>query len=281
MSELKVRNPNRFGIVPDKVLENKAISLETRAVAAWLCGRSDGFTIRVEAMREYFLGVGEKRWSAIRKELESVGWWRSSKAPSGPRGRFVWSHEFSLDGFPDADTVDLTIPPSGMDGQSRHAGSRHAGGGDNHNDVDQQESTNIKPPPSKPEAGGGGGESEGAPTENLDDLVEAAYWQASVAGAIKNPAGWRAKVRSRLRKEGATPDDLLTLKRWCAAQAAAAMREQKAAEQREAEQRARDKANHSKRTGKSQAELETLKSTLKASRGASAPLRCKPPANSG
>lgn len=39
MSRLKVKNSQRFGIVPDYILENKEISLEARAVAAWLVGK--------------------------------------------------------------------------------------------------------------------------------------------------------------------------------------------------------------------------------------------------
>lgn len=263
MSELKVRNPNRFGIVPDKVLEDRRLSLEARAVAAWLCGRQDGFTVRVEAMRKTLLGIGEKRWSAIRKELESVGWWRSSKAPTGPRGRFVWSHEFSLDGFPDAAPTDLTIPPSGMDAQSTHADSRHARGGDNHKDVHQQELTNSKPPPpSKPEAGGGGSDSKGSTPHNLDELVDAAFWQSSAAGAIKNPAGWRAKVRARLAG-GATADDLQTLEQWRAAKCAAVQRGREAAERQEAERQAQARADEARSAGISKAGLDTCLSIVK------------------
>jgi hypothetical protein len=122
---------------------------------------------------------------------------------------------------------------------------------------------------------GGGGEYKRKPHENLDELVDAAYWQAIEAGTvITNLSGWRVSTRTRL-DECVGTDDLDTLKRWRAAQAAAAMREQKAAEQREAEQRARDEADHSKRTGHSQAVIDQMMSIVKplaAGGGASAPL---------
>ncbi len=48
--------------------------------------------------------------------------------------------------------------------------------------------------------------------EDLDELVEAAYWQAMKADkAIKNPSAWRAIVRKRLQENGPSAEDLLCL----------------------------------------------------------------------
>ena len=49
---------------------------------------------------------------------------------------------------------------------------------------------------------------------DLDDLVTAAYWQATQSGKpIKNPSAWRTRVRQRLQA-GASQEDLLCLEAW-------------------------------------------------------------------
>jgi hypothetical protein len=50
---------------------------------------------------------------------------------------------------------------------------------------------------------------------DLDELVEAAYWQAMKADkAIKNPSAWRASVRKRIQENGPSAEDLLCLDQW-------------------------------------------------------------------
>jgi hypothetical protein len=211
MSQLSVRHSRRYGIVADHILENKELSLGARAVAAWLAGRQDGFSIRVEAMCKRFLGIGEKQWKSVRKELEMVGWWRSTRSPSGERGRFVWFHEFCDEGFGGVDG-ETTIPPLSTDGQSMDARSTHAHGGGNHNEVSTNKNlTTTTPNPSsktKPEVGGGGG------GEDIDRLIDAACWQQSQVEAIRNKAGFRTKLRTRMESQGVSEDDRDTLKRW-------------------------------------------------------------------
>lgn len=124
--KVRIKNRNRFSIVPDSLLEEKTISLPARLVAAWLVGRSDNFEIRIADLRR-ILDISEPAWSRIRRELEGVGWW-SSERKSGPGGIFVWEHFFEF-------TADLPIPPKSMDGESIHGNpihgsSMHGKGGD-------------------------------------------------------------------------------------------------------------------------------------------------------
>ena len=106
---LRVKNKHRFGIVPDRLLEDKRLSLSARAVAAWLVGRSDGFEIHIGAIRR-ILGLSEFIWARTRKELKDIGWW-NSKRMKGPGGTFCWEHEFEY-----LDQTDQTIPKFPMDG---------------------------------------------------------------------------------------------------------------------------------------------------------------------
>lgn len=108
---VKVKNKNRFGIVPDSLLENRDLSLPARAVAAWLVGRSDNFEIRTEALRR-ILGISENGWRTVRKELEGAGFWKSERNRD-KRGIFFWIHTFEyMDGS--------SIPPEPMDGSAMH-----------------------------------------------------------------------------------------------------------------------------------------------------------------
>ncbi|RLJ64590.1 hypothetical protein [Sulfurisoma sediminicola] len=126
MTILTVVKKERFSVVPDRILEDRRLSLAARAVAAWLHGRADGFEVRVEAMRTRFLGLSEKSWRAIRKEFELVGWWRSRREKVAD-GKFTWSHTFCAD-------EEATILPHSMDG-----GGMDARGQVNHEDVHQEE----------------------------------------------------------------------------------------------------------------------------------------------
>ncbi|MBK7846250.1 MAG: hypothetical protein IPJ73_02155 [Zoogloea sp.] len=51
--------------------------------------------------------------------------------------------------------------------------------------------------------------------EDLNELVEAACWQAMKADkAIKNPSAWRASVRKRIQENGPSPEDQLCHEEW-------------------------------------------------------------------
>lgn len=54
----------------------------------------------------------------------------------------------------------------------------------------------------------------GAGISNINDLVDAALWEAKSVGLIKYPTRYRAKVRSRLLQSGPSPEDMDTLMRW-------------------------------------------------------------------
>ena len=75
---LKIKNKNRFSMVPDNLLENKTLSLQARAVAGWLVGRSDNFEIRISSLKR-ILGITDFVWVKIRKELEKNGYWKSER----------------------------------------------------------------------------------------------------------------------------------------------------------------------------------------------------------
>ncbi len=114
---VRVKNKSRFTVVPDKVLEDKRLSPMARLVAAWLHGRGDGFIVRVEAMRR-MLGLTEFVWGRIRKELEAVGWWQSSRK-RGRGGVFEWEHtfEFIENTIPKGTIPELAGDGSAMDGK--------------------------------------------------------------------------------------------------------------------------------------------------------------------
>jgi len=50
---------------------------------------------------------------------------------------------------------------------------------------------------------------------DLDDLVDAAFWQAIKADKqIANPSAWRASVRKRIQENGPSPEDQQCLDEW-------------------------------------------------------------------
>ena len=66
---------------------------------------------------------------------------------------------------------------------------------------------------------------------DVDDLVEAAYWQATRADKlILNPSAWRASVRKRLQADGPSREDRLCLEEWRASLKAKERRQAEEAE---------------------------------------------------
>lgn len=211
MSDLVVKHRRRFGIVPDHILENKLLSFEARTVAAWLSGRQNGFVIKVETMKSFFIGLSDKRWKSAREQLERVGWWRSSRIKLA-NGKFAWRHEFSDEGFDldSEDEEDSPGPPLRMDGhrtdeEGRAAESESADKPDNHKDRHKefyQSKTTTTTKSSKVVA-------------DIDEILEAAFWQQQCKGKpIGNIPGWRHGVRKRLETHGASTEDINTLILW-------------------------------------------------------------------
>ncbi|MBY0576408.1 MAG: hypothetical protein K2P67_07425 [Gallionellaceae bacterium] len=78
----------------------------------------------------------------------------------------------------------------------------------------------------------------------IDEFVEAAAWEAG--SNVRNPSGFRSRVRSRIETEGASADDVATLARWRAWRDQQ-QREVSAAEREKRAAAAQKKANDQKR----------------------------------
>lgn len=132
---VQVKHGRRFGIVPDYILEARDISLQARAVAAWLAGRSDGFQVRIGPMCR-MLGLSEARWLTVRKDLQRIGWWQSYRRQTSS-GKIAWCHEFK-----DTPPAAATIPQKTMDGQTTAGRAMADGKQDKPKGQHQEEKTN-------------------------------------------------------------------------------------------------------------------------------------------
>jgi hypothetical protein len=125
-TEVRVRWQGRFGIVPEALLEDSRLSLDTRAVAAWLAAKPPDWIVMVGVMRKR-LGLSEQRWlRKVAPELESAGYLLRERR-HGEQGRIVWKIEFYPDPLENAASA---IPSKSMDGESAHGESKHGKGRD-------------------------------------------------------------------------------------------------------------------------------------------------------
>lgn len=85
--------PGNWGALPTDLLQDQALSLDSRAVAAWLATRPSNWQISIFHLLKT-LGLGKEKWLRIARELENGGYLLRSKAPCGPGGRWVWQIEF-------------------------------------------------------------------------------------------------------------------------------------------------------------------------------------------
>ncbi|MBA4340883.1 MAG: hypothetical protein C0423_01890 [Methylibium sp.] len=83
-----------FGLVPDRVFQDKTISLKARVLVAYLYGRPIGWTPVVSALCGT-LGITDFTWRSVKEELEGAGMVVSHQC-NGADGRFVWELVFDL-----------------------------------------------------------------------------------------------------------------------------------------------------------------------------------------
>jgi hypothetical protein len=208
-----VRKRRPYSSVPDDVLEDIRLSMRARLVVAWMLGRPDGWIIRIAHMMKV-LGMSEHIWTAIRNELQQVGYYRQTRIRLDT-GRFVWEKE-AIDP-PEAPSPKVSGMVATTPGAAGHDGFRHGDfRPDSFGDIPPSSNQDQLPPP--PTSSKKHTQSQSTPqqvVEDLDELVEAAYWQAMKADkAIKNPSAWRASVRKRIQENGPSPEDQLCLEEW-------------------------------------------------------------------
>lgn len=227
--EVVVRKRHAFSAVPDALLEDRRLSLAARAVAGWMLGRPPAWRLMLGHMK-YNLGISDKQWTGIRKELTAAGYYSQKKergvSATGKQGVWKWTHTVTDDPI-------FSIPPFCMDGERTHAARsgaerKHAersdaGGGDipdEHNTsintvvntvLDQsKENLPTKPPhqtldPSGPGFGGdhGGGDQDGQISEEEQEHLDAAIWQEQKKKPVDSVDGFRTTLLRRWRSSGA------------------------------------------------------------------------------
>ncbi len=104
---VQVRHTERWGSVPEALLEDPALDLDSRAVAAWLAVKPQGWQISVEALRKrlgkiapntegegsQYRTLGKDRWQRIARELEAAGYLRRHQR-NGRAGQWEWNIVF-------------------------------------------------------------------------------------------------------------------------------------------------------------------------------------------
>ena len=105
---LRVQHAARWGSVPEALLEDPRLALDTRAVASWLAIKPNGWKILVGVL-QHRLGafvhdassekpvyrlLSKDRWQRIAKELEATGYLKRSLYNSAS-GRWTWSVVFN------------------------------------------------------------------------------------------------------------------------------------------------------------------------------------------
>lgn len=245
--EIVIKRRVAYSAIPDRILEDKRLSLQARAALGWMIGRPGGWVLKVEYMK-FVLGISEKAWKKIRGELKEHGYYTSTRvrgvSAKGKKGVWLWETMVTDDpiyssttpggeSIPpiriDGETERHSIPPASMDGGSMDAGRVDARGGDitgvvntSVNKTINQPNQNHRPAPAGlmapagASAGGGvgGGCIENLSTEEKEHLA-AANWQQQANGKpVCNEEAWRGTLLKRWRSGGFNARDLQTLAAW-------------------------------------------------------------------
>jgi hypothetical protein len=190
--------------VPDDILEDTRMSLKARAVMAWIVGRPSNWILYIRQMQRA-LGMTETIWKSVRSELETAGYYRQERVRRAD-GKIHWEKSIS----------DVSAPSPPKPPMAKTIGGEPASGfatGGKVGDIPPIQNQKYLPPPPTSSRKPRSKVSTPQPVvEDLDELVEAAYWQAMKADkAIKNPSAWRAIVRKRIQENGPSAEDLLCL----------------------------------------------------------------------
>jgi len=231
--EITLVRRRSFSVVPDDILLDKRMSLRARLVLGWMVGRPEGWIFSVLQM-QVALGMIEADWVSVGNDMQRAGYYRQERIRKDG-GRWAWIK--TVTDVPESPSPSLpgmvnAIPGEAMDGAAMHGSTIHGaampgqlgdipiGGkprGSKQEDLPPPGFEQVKtpPPPSSTAQKRSTASTKTAPVvANLDDLVTAAYWQATQSGKpIKNPSAWRTRVRQRLQA-GASQEDLLCLEAW-------------------------------------------------------------------
>lgn len=130
---VRVTHRSRWGSVPEALLEDQRLALDSRAVAAWLAVKPVGWQVSVQALR-IRLQVRKDRWQRIAGELEAAGYLIRERR-QGAGGKWIWNIEFNpepldapastaIAGFSGSGCADSGEPVRGSAGAG---GSGHKG----------------------------------------------------------------------------------------------------------------------------------------------------------
>lgn len=113
---IQVECAGRWGAVPEALIEDNRLGLDTRAVAAWLAMKVNGWQISIKFLRQR-LNLKEERWLRMAREMEDAGYF-SRRRMKGEMGRWVWNIVFSaVPTIPGFSVHGSPVPGSSMHGQ--------------------------------------------------------------------------------------------------------------------------------------------------------------------
>lgn len=173
---VQVRHVTRYGAVPEALLEDARLSLDSRAVAAWLAVKPGGWQICVTSLRMRLAPPGREKlgkdlWQRIAVELQSAGYLCRRKV-NGPDGQWNWYITFNPVPTP------VTVAGLAGDGSAGDGSAAYGSAGDGqvgHKEIPNEEipienfskptTTTHKTAPYRPENRG-----SGSKHENMDAL---------------------------------------------------------------------------------------------------------------
>ncbi|QAU35143.1 hypothetical protein [Janthinobacterium sp. 17J80-10] len=96
---VQVTHSYRYGAVPEHLLEDPLLSLDSRAVGAWLAVKPDGWVISIAVLRRRLAPngkseLGKEKWQRIARELVDAGY-MIRKVFNGENGQLTWFISFN------------------------------------------------------------------------------------------------------------------------------------------------------------------------------------------
>lgn len=150
---LQVQHSVRWGAVPETLLEDPQLDLDSRAVAAWLAVKPGGWQISISALRRRlgrivqrqegrpeYRELGKDRWQRIAVELEVAGYLRRHRQ-NGAAGQWLWCIVFN----PTPQQTKLTATTiAGFTGDGKASSGLAGAGTPGHKGIPREGNTNVE-----------------------------------------------------------------------------------------------------------------------------------------
>lgn len=208
MSKLKIQKVilkagRRWKAIPPEIFEDERLSLDARAVAGFICTRSDNFDLRASGLCT-LLKLGKDKWRRIRNELMDAGYLLQEHV-NGPNGQF--NHDLFFNPYPTSESKPKRRSTPNKAGHPTAAKPPSDKRAQAESTATKEPTYQLNPPPPPQEL-----QPDGDPPSDVANWQEIASFEIEklqLREVVENIDGLRFRILQRYLREGGPTANVL------------------------------------------------------------------------